>query len=93
MYYTIIICAGREKFCTPGRYGQGVNGMRLLIAEDEADLAEALAVFFERNQFSVDTVSNGFDAYEYASSGEYDAVVLDVMMPKMGSVQNEDFVV
>ena len=60
--------------------------MRLLIAEDEADLAEALAVFFEKNQFSVDTVNNGFDAYEYASSGEYDAVVLDVMMPKMNGV-------
>ena len=57
--------------------------MRLLIAEDEVDLAEALAVFFEKNHFSVDAVHNGFDAYEYASSGAYDAVILDVMMPKM----------
>lgn len=39
--------------------------MRLLIAEDEVDLAEALAVFFEKNHFSVDAVHNGFDAYEY----------------------------
>ena len=57
--------------------------MRLLIAEDEVDLAEALTVFFEKNHFSVDAVHNGFDAYEYASSGAYDAVILDVMMPKM----------
>ena len=56
--------------------------MRLLIAEDEVDLAEALAVFFEKNHFSVDAVHNGFDAYEYASSGAYDAVILDVMMPQ-----------
>ena len=61
--------------------------MRLLIAEDELDLAEALTVFFEKNQFSVDTVHDGFAAYDYASAGEYDAIVLDVMMPKMDGVQ------
>ena len=61
--------------------------MRLLITEDELDLAEALTVFFEKNHFSVDAVHNGFDAYEYASTGEYDAVILDVMMPKMDGIQ------
>ncbi len=60
--------------------------MRLLIAEDELDLAEALTAFFEKNQFSVDAVNDGFSAYEYASSGEYDAIILDVMMPKMNGV-------
>lgn len=60
--------------------------MRLLIAEDDLDLAEALSVFFEKNQFSVDAVHDGFSAYEYASSGNYDAVILDVMMPKMNGV-------
>ena len=57
--------------------------MRLLIAEDELDLAEALTVFFQKNHFSVDAVNDGAGAYEYASSGEYDAIILDVMMPKM----------
>ena len=61
--------------------------MRLLIAEDELDLAEALTVFFEKNHFSVDAVHNGFDAYEYAASGGYDGVILDVMMPKMNGIQ------
>ncbi len=61
--------------------------MRLLIAEDELDLAEALTVFFEKNHFSVDAVYNGFDAYEYAASGGYDGVILDVMMPKMNGIQ------
>lgn len=46
--------------------------MRLLIAEDELDLAEALTVFFEKNHFTVDAVHNGFDAYEYAAAGGYD---------------------
>ena len=60
--------------------------MRLLIAEDEPDLAEVLCAFFEKNRFSVDTVNDGFSADEYASAGEYDAIVLDVMMPKMNGV-------
>ena len=61
--------------------------MRLLIAEDELDLAEALTAFFEKNHFTVDAVHNGFDAYEYAATGAYDAVILDVMMPKMDGIQ------
>lgn len=60
--------------------------MRLLIAEDEKDLADALCVLFEKNQFSVDTVGDGFSAYEYASSGEYDAIILDIMMPKLNGI-------
>ncbi len=61
--------------------------MRLLIAEDQQDLAEALSSFFEKNHFSVDAVYNGFDAYEYAVTGEYDAVILDMMMPKLDGIQ------
>ena len=61
--------------------------MKLLIAEDELDLAEALTVFFERNHFSVDAVHNGADAYEYAATGAYDAVILNVMMPKLDGIQ------
>ena len=61
--------------------------MRLLIAEDEPDLAEALLVFFEKNQFSADVVHDGFTAYEYGVSGEYDAIILDIMMPKMSGVE------
>ena len=61
--------------------------MRVLIAEDEQDLAEALTVFFERNAFTVDTAGDGRTAYDYASSGEYDAIVLDVMMPGMNGLE------
>ncbi|WP_295865086.1 response regulator transcription factor [uncultured Oscillibacter sp.] len=61
--------------------------MKLLIAEDEQDLAEALTAFFEKNQFTVDAVPDGQEAYTYASSGGYDAVILDVMMPKLNGVE------
>ena len=57
--------------------------MRLLIAEDEEDLAEALGAFFEKNHFSVDIVHDGRAACEYAESSVYDAFILDVMMPNM----------
>lgn len=61
--------------------------MRLLIAEDERDLAEALCVFFQKNNFYVDTVNDGLSAYEYASSGEFDGIVLDIMMPGMDGIE------
>ena len=61
--------------------------MRLLIAEDELDLAEALTVFFEKNHFTVDAVHNGLDACEYAAAGGYDAIILDIMMPKLDGIQ------
>ena len=57
--------------------------MRLLLAEDEEDLGEALGVFFEKNHFSVDIVHDGRAACEYAESSAYDAMILDVMMPRM----------
>lgn len=61
--------------------------MRLLIAEDELDLAEALTAFFEKNHFTADTVSNGLDAYDYARTGDYDGIVLDVMMPGLDGIE------
>ncbi len=61
--------------------------MKLLLAEDGRDLADALTVLLERNKYTVDTVYNGRDAYEYASTGEYDGVILDVMMPQLTGLQ------
>lgn len=61
--------------------------MRLLIAEDELDLAEALTAFFEKNQFSVDAVNDGISAYEYGSSGGYDAIILDIRMPSLDGIE------
>lgn len=60
--------------------------MHILIAEDDPKLLKSLMHIFKINNYAVDGVDNGEDALEYASSGEYDGLVLDVMMPKMDGV-------
>lgn len=60
--------------------------MRILIAEDDTRLLKTLVHIFETNRYSVDGVDNGTDAFDYASSGEYDGLVLDIMMPGMDGV-------
>lgn len=57
--------------------------MRILIAEDEAALARALVKIFEKNNFSADAVDNGKDVLLYLDAGNYDACVMDIMMPCM----------
>ncbi len=61
--------------------------MRLLIAEDEPALSKALVTIFEKNKYSVDAVYNGNDAYDYGLSGNYDGIILDIMMPGIDGVQ------
>lgn len=56
--------------------------MRLLLAEDEASLARAVAVLLRKNNYEVDTVSDGAEALDYLGSGNYDGAILDIMMPK-----------
>ena len=57
--------------------------MRLLLAEDEASLSRALVKILEHANYSVDAVDNGEDALAALTAGDYDAAVLDIMMPKM----------
>ena len=57
--------------------------MRLLLAEDERMLSDALVAILEHNSYSVDAVYNGQDALDYLENGGYDGAVLDIMMPKM----------
>ena len=60
--------------------------MRLLIAEDDPKLLKSLVHIFETNHYAVDGVCDGGVAYDYASSGEYDGLILDIMMPGMDGV-------
>lgn len=60
--------------------------MRILIAEDEKSLAKVILKIFEKNNYSADAAHNGEDALMYIESGNYDVVVLDVMMPKMDGI-------
>ncbi len=61
--------------------------MKVLIAEDEWDLAEALKLMFELQKYSVEVVDNGEDAIFYAETTSYDVIILDVMMPKKNGVE------
>ncbi len=61
--------------------------MRLLLAEDELSLSKALCAILRKNNYSVDVVYNGVDAVEYIKSENYDAVILDIMMPKMSGIE------
>ena len=60
--------------------------MRILLAEDERDLADALEAMLKHNNYSVDTVDNGQDALDYLMLDDYDGAILDGMMPKMDGV-------
>ena len=56
--------------------------MRLLLAEDERELSAALCAILTHNNYSVDAVYNGRDALDYLTNGNYDAAILDIMMPE-----------
>ncbi|MDD6807689.1 MAG: response regulator transcription factor [Oscillospiraceae bacterium] len=56
--------------------------MRVLIVEDEVRLAEALGEIMKSQRYTVDIVYDGEDGFDYATSGIYDVIVLDVMLPK-----------
>lgn len=60
--------------------------MRLLLAEDEKSLSRAVAAILEKNHYAVDAVFDGAEALAYLESGNYDGVILDVMMPKMDGI-------
>lgn len=57
--------------------------MRILLAEDERPLSKVIIRILARSNFSIDTVYDGAEALVYLKTGEYDAALLDVMMPKM----------
>ena len=61
--------------------------MRILIVEDEVRLAEALGQIMEEQRYLADLTYNGPDGLEYALTGQYDVIVLDVMLPGMDGLE------
>ena len=57
--------------------------MRILIVEDERRLAEALGQIMEEQRYQADLVYDGADGLDYGLTGQYDMIVLDVMLPKL----------
>lgn len=60
--------------------------MKILIVEDDASLRRALVSILQKNNYTVEAVDNGGDAFDYLCSGLYDAAILDIMMPVMDGV-------
>lgn len=61
--------------------------MKLLYAEDERSLSEAVVDILTYHKYIVDAVYNGEDAYDYAISGDYDGIILDIMMPGQDGIE------
>ena len=61
--------------------------MRLLLVEDEKQLSEALKQILIKNKYTVDAVYNGDDGLDYALTGVYDVIILDVMLPKLNGLE------
>lgn len=60
--------------------------MRLLLVEDEKQLSEALTQILIKNNYSVDAVFRGDDGLDYGLTDVYDAIILDIMLPKMNGL-------
>lgn len=61
--------------------------MKLLYAEDEKSMAEAVTDILVFHKYQVDTVYDGEEALEYARNEQYDGIILDIMMPKRSGLE------
>lgn len=60
--------------------------MHILVVEDQKDLNKIIAKRLEKEDYSVDCCFNGQEALDYMETGEYDAVIMDIMMPVMDGI-------
>ena len=61
--------------------------MRILIAEDELSLAKAIVAILKKSSYDAEAVHDGETALQYLSSEQYDAAILDIMMPRMSGIE------
>lgn len=60
--------------------------MRLLLVEDEKDLNRVIAKRLESEGYSVDRCFDGEEALDYIDAGDFDAIIMDIMMPKLSGL-------
>ena len=61
--------------------------MRISLAEDERSLSRAVVALLEKHNYSADAVYDGEEALDYLEAGNYDALILDIMMPKLDGLE------
>lgn len=61
--------------------------MKVLIVEDEYNLADVIKERLEKEKLTVDIVEDGEEGYYYASTNTCDLIILDVMLPNMSGFQ------
>ena len=61
--------------------------MKLLLVEDEKQLSEALQQILIKNKYTVDAVYNGDEGLDYALTGVYDVIILDIILPKLNGIE------
>lgn len=61
--------------------------MKILVIEDEVQLADALSELLRRNMYSVDAFYDGISGLDNALTGIYDCIILDIMLPKMNGIE------
>ena len=61
--------------------------MRILVVEDERDLNDVLTKRLKDGGYSVDSCYDGIQVWEYLQMGEYDTVLLDIMLPGMDGLK------
>ena len=61
--------------------------MKLLYAEDEKDMSEAVVDILNYHNYTVDAVYDGEDALSFAKMEHYDGIILDIMMPKLSGLE------
>ena len=61
--------------------------MKLLYAEDEIGMSEAVVDILVYHKYNVDAVYDGADALAYAQAEQYDGIILDIMMPKLSGIE------
>jgi DNA-binding response OmpR family regulator len=61
--------------------------MRILVVEDEHKIAQAIKKGLEQESYSVDLAFTGTEGYDFASTEDYDVILLDVMLPEMNGME------
>ena len=85
----------RDPLCCPsGPYRHSIDipirrsvSLKILVVDDEKVLVKGIKFNLEREGYEVDTAGDGAAAIELARTGQYDLIILDVMMPKMDGLE------